>query len=163
MWTLAQTLAELHALPAPRVAPIDLLALVKRHVTHIAQQDLTAARDLAPQVERAAQILARSADAGRAACIVHGDLTHSNIIGAGEPQLIDWEYAAVTDPLADVACLAAYYPQVLADAPQLLRRCGLPQTVKPSELEDLASVYRLLSSLWYQRLALARRHPPPAH
>ena len=31
------------------------------------------------------------------------------------------------------------------------------------KLEELAWVYRLLSNLWHRSLALARRHPPPAH
>lgn len=160
LWELAQTLAELHALPAPDVSPIDLPALLERHLDHIAQQDGAAAQALRSPVARALAILAREADAGRPACIVHGDLTHSNIIGMGQPRLVDWEYAAVADPLMDLACLAAYYPRVLTHGTALLRRCGLPGSVKRAVLEDLAGVYRLLSSLWYRRLELARRHPP---
>jgi aminoglycoside phosphotransferase (APT) family kinase protein len=159
LWALAQTLRALHALPAPRVPPLDLGALLERHVAQIAAQDAAAVQELLPQVARARTILARQAQAGRAACIIHGDLTHSNVIGSGRPRLIDWEYAAVADPLADLACLVAYYPRVLGHAAQLLRRCGLAESASLPELADLAGIYRLLSTLWYRRLALARRHP----
>jgi aminoglycoside phosphotransferase (APT) family kinase protein len=163
LWALAQTLRALHALPAPRVSPLDLGALLERHVAQIAAQDAGAVQDLLSQVARARDILARQGEAGRTPCIIHGDLTHSNVIGTGQPRLIDWEYAAVADPLADPACLLAYYPQVMGHAAQLLRRCGLAESASLPELEDLARVYRLLSQLWYRRLALARRHPRPAH
>lgn len=164
LWALAQTLSELHALPAPVVAPrVELRALLERHLAVIGAQDGAAARQLGPQVARASGILARQADAGRAACIVHGDLSHENMFGAGQPQLIDWEYAAVADPVLDLACLAAYYPPVLAHGTTLLRRCGLPASATLPVLEDLAWVYTLLSDLWYRRLELARRHLPPAH
>jgi aminoglycoside phosphotransferase (APT) family kinase protein len=163
LWALAQTLCELHALPPPEVPRLELPALLKRHLEQLAAHDAAAVQELRPQVARALEILARQADADRPPCIVHGDLSHANLIGAGPPRLIDWEYAAVADPLMDLACLAAYYPPVLAHATPLLRRCGLPGSVTFQVLEDLAWVYRLLSNLWYRRLELARRHPPPAH
>jgi aminoglycoside phosphotransferase (APT) family kinase protein len=160
---LAQTLSELHGLPAPRVPPLEPQVLLERHLAQIVATDAAAADELVPQVARAQDILARQADAGRPACIIHGDLSHANIIGQGQPRLIDWEYAAVADPLVDLACLVAYYPRVLAHADALLARCGMAGTASLVDLEDLARVYRLLSNLWYRRLALARRHPRPAH
>ena len=160
---LAQTLLELHALPVPAVAVLDLQALLEGHLAGIAAQDTAAVQQLAPQLARAREVLARLADAGRPACIVHGDLSVGNVLGANRPRLIDWEYAAVADPLVDPACLLAYYPQVLPHAATLLRGCGLAGSVSVPQLEALAGVYRLLSSLWSRRLELARRHPPPAH
>ncbi len=160
---LAQTLLALHGLAAPAVPALDLAALLERHVAQITLQDASVAQDLRPQVARAREILASQADAARPACIVHGDLTHSNLIGHERPRLIDWEYAAVADPLADLACLVAYYPAALAHGATLLRCCGLSGSASLAALADLAWVYRLLSNLWYRRLALARRHPPPAH
>ena len=160
---LAHSLRALHALPPPAVAPLDLALLLQRHVTQLAAQDAAALQDLLPQVARARDILVRQGAAGRPACIIHGDLTHSNLIGADAPRLIDWEYAAVTDPLTDLACLVAYYPQVMGHGPELLRHCGLADSASLPELEELAGVYRLLTNLWYRRLALARRHPRPAH
>lgn len=159
---LVRTLVHLHSLPAPVVAPLDVQGLLEGHARAIAVQDPGAVRELEPQLAAARDTLARVADADRRPCIVHGDLSHTNMIGAAQPRLIDWEYAAVADPLMDLACLAAYYPQVLGDGTALLRHCGLPLSVGP-ELADLARVYGLLSNLWYRRLALARRHLPPAH
>jgi thiamine kinase len=163
LWELAQTFHQLHCLPAPTVPPLDLAALLERHVASIALLDPDAGPALAAQVAQARDILARQADAGRAACIVHGDPAHSNLIGTRPLRLIDWEYAAVGDPLADLACLLAYYPQLLPHGALLLRGCGLVGSVTMATLEELAGVYRLASDLWYRRLELARRHPPPAH
>jgi aminoglycoside phosphotransferase (APT) family kinase protein len=163
LWALARTLRALHALPAPPVPPLDLAGLLERHVAQLAAQDAAAVQDLLPQVARARDILTRQAQAGRPACIIHGDLAHDNVIGSGQPRLIDWEYAAVADPLADLACLVAYYPQVMGYGAELLRHCGLSESASLPELEDLSGIYRLVSNLWYRRLALARRHPPPAH
>jgi aminoglycoside phosphotransferase (APT) family kinase protein len=160
---LARTLAELHALPAPAVAPLDVPQLLQRHVAQICAQDAGAADALAPQLARAQDILARQADAGRPACIVHGDLSHANVIGFVPPRLVDWEYAAVGDPLTDLACLVAYYPQLLPYGSMLLSCCGMIGSVGLPALQDLAWVYALLSTLWNRRLELARRHPPPAH
>jgi thiamine kinase len=160
---LAQSLRELHCVPVPEVPPLDLRALLERHGALIAVQNAAAAQELAPQLARAREILTRQAHAGRPACIIHGDLSLENVIGADRPRFIDWEYAAVADPLADLACLAAYYPRVLMHGARLLQGCGLSDSASLPALEELAWVYRLLSSLWYRRLKLARRHPPPAH
>jgi aminoglycoside phosphotransferase (APT) family kinase protein len=160
---LAQTLSALHTLPAPQVPVLDPRVLLDRHLAQIAAADGAAALDLSPQVTRAHEILDRQAAIGRPACIIHGDLSHANVIGRDRPQLIDWEYAAVADPLVDLACLVAYYPQLVTHGELLLAGCGLVGSATLLDLQDLASVYRLLSSLWYRRLALARRHPPPAH
>lgn len=160
---LAQTLEVLHSLPPPTVAPLDLGTLMERHLDSIALLDREAGQALAPQVVQAREVLARQADAGRAACIVHGDLAHSNMIGSHPLRLIDWEYAAVGDPLSDPACLLAYYPQLQAHGGLLLRGCGLAGSATLDSLGQLAGVYRLASDLWYRRLELARRHPAPAH
>ena len=159
--TIQRIGTSLHALPAPVVPPLDLPQLLQRHVARIRAQDPAAAETLLPQLARARDILARQADAGRPACIVHGDLSHANMIGFGPPRLVDWEYAAVGDPLTDLACLVAYYPQLLPHGSMLLRCCGLAASVSLPALQDLAWVYGLLSTLWNRRLALARRHPPP--
>ncbi len=48
-------------------------------------------------------------------------------------------------------------------APNCCCQCGLADTASLPALEELAGIYRLVSNLWYRRLALARRHLPPAH
>ena len=160
---LARVLAGLHALPPPVVPPLDLAGLLEHHAVRIAAQDDAAALQLAPRLAQARQILARQGAAGRPSCIIHGDLTHANIIGRHPPRLIDWEYAFVGDPLAELACLLAYYPQLWPYAPSLLDWCGLAGSASLGALDELAGVYRLATDLWYRRLALGRRHPGPAH
>ncbi|HTY92500.1 MAG TPA: choline/ethanolamine kinase family protein [Steroidobacteraceae bacterium] len=160
---LAQTLCELHALAAPVVPALDLPRLLEGHVAHLAARDAALGQGLRLKLARAQDILSRQADAGRRTCIVHGDLSHGNMIGTGAPRLIDWEYAAVGDPLTDLACLAAYYPRVLAHGAALLELSGVSPAASVSDLAQLAWVYRWLSDLWSQRLALARCHPSPAH
>jgi aminoglycoside phosphotransferase (APT) family kinase protein len=160
---LAQTLCKLHALPVPDVPRLDLAGLLDRHVEWIAAQEQGAAQELRPRLARAHEILASQARAERPQCIIHGDLAFTNLIGSRTLRLIDWEYAAVGDPLADLACLLAYYPQLAPHGAMLLEQCGLAGAVPLDALESLAWVYRLASDLWYRRLALARHHPPPAH
>jgi thiamine kinase len=160
---LARTLCELHALPAPEVPRLDLARLLDRHVEQIAAREEGMAQELQPRLARAHEILASQAQAGRPECIIHGDLTYTNLIGSRPLRLIDWEYAAVGDPLADLACLLAYYPQLAPHGEMLLEHCGLAGSVRLAVLENLAWVYRLASDLWYRRLALARHHRPPAH
>ncbi len=159
---LLAVLARLHSLPAPQVPALDLEVLLDRHVACLSAEDPLAATVWSADVARARDILGRQGEASRTACIVHGDPTHTNLIG-NQPHLIDWEYAAVGDPLGDIACLAAYYPQLLRDGEGLLQHCGLTGYASLGDLTELTSVYRLLSNLWYRRVALAGRHPPPAH
>jgi thiamine kinase-like enzyme len=96
----------------------------------------------------------------RAPTLIHGDLHHSNLIGDKRLYLLDWEYAAVTDPLFDLACLIAYYPRAALHATALLRAAGLERDASLEMLEHATWVYVLLSYLWYR----ARRldHAPHA-
>ena len=97
--------------PHRKFRALDLRTLLERHLAQIAAQDARggcrccARRWRAPGTSSPAR-----REAGRPACIVHGDLSHANVIGTGPPRLIDWEYAAVGDPLADLACLAGLLP-----------------------------------------------------
>ncbi|HTY49816.1 MAG TPA: phosphotransferase [Steroidobacteraceae bacterium] len=152
---LARALRRLHALPAPQAPPFDLAALAAAHVEAIVRADPAAAGELEPLLSRAQGVLAELAAGGRRHCIVHNDLNHANLLGDGPLYLIDWEYAAVTDPISDLACLAAYYPQVRAHLPLLLAESALAAT--PGELQQAAWVYSLVSDLWYRRLQLAAR------
>jgi thiamine kinase len=150
---LSRRLSMLHALPAPAVAPFDLGELLEAqaaHVVGLAPQDWMVLRDL---MRRAKDILGDVAAAGRRPCIVHNDLYHANLIGE-KPIILDWEYAAVADPLSDLACLLAYYPEARCHIPLLLEESGLDAALA-GQLQDLAWVYMLISWLWYRRYDLA--------
>jgi aminoglycoside phosphotransferase (APT) family kinase protein len=160
---LGERLRTLHGLPAPEVAGYDPAGLLQRHVARIAAADPAEGGALAPWLERAGAILEACRTSGRSACLVHNDLHHANLLCAGSVlYLIDWEYAAVTDPLFDLACLLAYYPQAVRHASLLLEASGLAAPDAPRELADLTWVYVLLSYLWYRALRL-NGPAAPAH
>jgi aminoglycoside phosphotransferase (APT) family kinase protein len=152
---LGERLRTLHGLPAPEVAGFDPAALVQRHVARIAAADPADGSALAPWLKRAGAILEACRASGRSACLVHNDLHHANVLCAGSAlYLLDWEYAAVTDPLFDLACLLAYYPPAARHASLLLEASGLAAPGAARELADLTWVYVLLSYLWYRALRL---------
>ena len=150
---LARTLGRLHALPAPQTPAFDLATLAAGHVAAIVRTEPAAAGVLGPLLVRAQGILAEQTAAARPHCIVHNDLNHANLLGEAPLYLIDWEYAAVADPLSDLACLVAYYPQLMSQLPLLLAESGLAAT--PGQLRQAAWVYSLISDLWHRRVQLA--------
>lgn len=150
---LARQLRVLHDLPVPEVAPWNLGALLTAHAASLAGIAPGSEQEIAPFLARAHDILKQTAAAGRAPCIVHNDVNHTNLVGPA-PLLLDFEYAAVADPLSDLACLLAYYPGVQAHLPLLLAESGLGE-VPVTQLEQLAWVYTLVSWLWYRRFELA--------
>lgn len=149
---LATTLRRLHELSAPAVSAFDPSGLLRRHASRIALDEPEDAARIEAWVLRAQQIFADTG--GRSPCIVHNDLHHSNLIGSG-PKLIDWEYAAVADPLLDLACLLAWYPASAAHTVLLLEECGLAPHSTPTALADAAWAFLLLSYLWYRSRRLA--------
>jgi len=154
---LARRLRLLHSLPPPPAPAFDPAALITRHLARIGAADVDAATDLEPLLARAQCVLAATRLAGRAPCIVHGDLHHSNVLEAGEPHLLDFEYSAVTDPLFDLGCLTAYYPQALMHADLLLAESGLGPTTTSEMLSEAAWLYTFLSYLWYRAFRLHAR------
>jgi thiamine kinase-like enzyme len=75
--------------------------------------------------------------------------------------LLDWEYAAVTDPLFDLACILAYYPQAAAFGDTLLEASGLAPVATPEMLRHATWLFVLLSYFWYRSRRLAGP-PTPA-
>ena len=152
---LGERLRTLHALPAPKATGFDPATLLQRHAARIAAADPAEGGALAPWLTRAGAILEACRASARSACLVHNDLHHANVLSAGSAlYLIDWEYAAVTDPRFDLACLLAYYPQAVRHASLLLEASGLAAPGAARELTGLTWVYVLLSYLWYRALRL---------
>jgi thiamine kinase len=84
------------------------------------------------------------------ATIVHNDLYHGNLIGAGRLYFVDWEYAAVADPLLDLACVLAYYPQAAAHEDTLLDASRLGRVASPDMLAAVTWLFMLVSYFWYR-------------
>jgi aminoglycoside phosphotransferase (APT) family kinase protein len=146
---LGCTLRRLHELAPPQSGRIDLLRALQSYVRRI-----QVVAPETPQLEvflgeaRGAWSVSGAAD--RPVAIVHHDLHGSNLIDArGGLMLIDWECAAVADPLLDVACILSYHETARAHAPLLLKHSGLG-TISPAQLAATVWLFDLHTYLWYR-------------
>jgi len=124
---LGTRLRALHDVAPPAVAAFDLGALLRGYCRRVGDAVPAERPLLAGLQQRSEATLAMCMAGGRRATIVHNDLHHSNLIEADRLYLIDWEYAAVADPLFDLACVLAYYPQAEPHAQALLDAAGLAE------------------------------------
>jgi aminoglycoside phosphotransferase (APT) family kinase protein len=145
-------LAQLHAIgPPAQVAPFDPGDCAQQYLRLIAatdpvDADAGAAEDAAAAVRTAA---ARVAAHGVPPAIIHGDLTHANVLDGRQLWLLDWEYAQCADPVYDVACVLAYCPAARPLAPRLLAAAGLAGADRRGRLADAVLVYEGLTRLWH--------------
>jgi len=156
---LGARLAQLHAIEPPgEVALFDPGACAQQYLRQMAtaaaqtanecgSADARAGANAAAAAVRAAA--ARVAGHSAAPVIVHGDLTHANLLDGRQLWLLDWEYAQCAEPIYDVACVLAYYPAALPQAPQLLAAAGLAGADAPARLADAILVYEGLTRLWH--------------
>ena len=93
------------------------------------------------------------------ACIAHGDLAQSNLLDGSRLWLLDWEYAQLSDPLMDVACVLAYYPVAVRHRAELAAAAGLGAQASGEALAQRITIYQGLSWLWH--LARGEQAPPP--
>lgn len=149
---LGAQLARLHALDARRadgLATLDPLAAANRHARRIVAAAPEEGPRLAQLLAQAAAVRRASGTGARAATLVHSDLHGSNIVDGAGLWLIDWEYAALADPLHDVASVLACHPQAKPHAPQLLDALGLGAATR-RELLAAVWMFQLLVFLWYR-------------
>jgi thiamine kinase len=160
--SLGARLRSLHALPVPAsVARFDPMAAARRYAEHIVRHEPVEGVRINALLERGAEALGRSQSAQRAACIVHCDLHHGNVLTADRVYFIDWEYAQVGDPLLDLACILAYYPRSSGHGGLLLTAAGLDERgITEKMLSELTHVFNLLTYLWYRARRVLR--PVPA-
>jgi thiamine kinase len=147
---LGATLRTLHCIAPPAVAPFDLAAILRGHAANLIAAQPAERVLLESLMEKADTALALCARGGREATIVHNDLDHSNLIEGERLYLIDWEYAAVADPLFDLACVLAYYPHAEPYAQDLLNAAGLAAQVSIAVLVRARFLFLLLNFLWYR-------------
>lgn len=119
---LVHTLADLHAVDYRSVGLADFgrpEGFAARQVKLWARQwGLVKTREL-PDVERLAAALTERVPAQAASSIVHGDFRVDNtILAPGDPArvaaVVDWEMAALGDPLTDVALMCIYREPVFS-------------------------------------------------
>ncbi len=150
---LAARLRTLHELPPPAALPrIDMWDTLQTYAARVAGEYPAERVPLQTMMNRAAEAFEASQSTKRAACIVHHDINHTNLVVADRLYFLDWEFAGVGDPALDLACIMAYYPRTMAHAVMLLEATGLKHRgVTPMMLSELTRAFELLTYLW-QRL-----------
>lgn len=147
---LGDALRRLHALPAPMCGRFDLLEALEGYAERIGARSHDPADSVAHYVSSAAAAWRTSGAAERPLAIVHHDLHGSNIIESGRGLvLIDWECAAVSDPLLDIACILSYHDTARPYAALLLRHSGLAD-VTSRQLAASVWLFDLHTYLWYR-------------
>jgi len=101
-------------------------------------------------------------DRYRALC--HNDLVFTNIIGSDPVRLIDWEYAALGDPLFDFAVVVRHHRLAASTAAGFLNACLGPRDGNTAErFSAFCELYDLLATLWYQAVNAHDRHAGEAN
>lgn len=139
---LGECLRAVHALPAAG-AKFEPLAIARRY----------AASSEAPQAQRLlASITSMVAELypdNAARCLCHHDPHAGNLVGVGPSRLIDWEYAALGDPLFDLAAVIGYHG--LSADQRLLLLDAWSGNTGPQQRERLTyfeRFYAVLTRLW---------------
>jgi aminoglycoside phosphotransferase (APT) family kinase protein len=151
LWRLGERLQVLHALAPPAVEPFDPWSVAQGYLRQIAEPP--AAAPLA-YLERCCTGLVRQSFG---ACIAHGDLAQNNLLEGQQLWLLDWEYAQLSDPLMDVACVLAYYPVAGRHRAEFAAAAGLGAQSLGEALAQRTAIYQGLSWLWH----LARGEEAP--
>ncbi|MCW5573768.1 MAG: phosphotransferase family protein [Steroidobacteraceae bacterium] len=161
---LGEVLRRLHAVDTigtAGLARLDRLETARGYVERIAAAAPAERAGLERLLAAAATVEAQVASDSRPVALVHSDLHGSNLVDDGEQLwLIDWEYAALADPLHDVACVLAYQPRAQRHGQRLLGALGLGRDVTAPMLAAAAWMFELLVYLWYRARRLAV--PPSA-
>jgi len=145
---LGDTLRRLHELPPPDIGRFDLLQAISRYAERVGAE--AAYRDWAAAAWRVS-----GAD-DRPLAILHHDLHGSNLIETTDRLvLIDWECAAVSDPLLDVACILSYHESARPYASRLLQHSGL-ENITSRQLAAAVWLFDLHIYLWYRERRLRR-------
>jgi aminoglycoside phosphotransferase (APT) family kinase protein len=145
---LGDTLRRLHELPPPDIGRFDLLQAMSRYAERVGAE--------AAYLDWAAAAWRVSGADERPLAILHHDLHGSNLIETTHRLvLIDWECAAVSDPLLDVACILSYHESARPHASRLLRHSGL-EYITSRQLAAAVWLFDLHTYLWYRERRLRR-------
>ena len=152
---LGARLALLHGLSPPAVAALDVDAIVQGQLAQIRARGGVDGPALARLAASAAALSARIGAAGVPSVLNHGDLSVANLLGP-RPMLVDWEYAQRADPVYDLACLVAYYPELAGQQDRLLGAADLGGAAARERLETHVALFAVFNTLW--RLAQGPAH-----
>jgi thiamine kinase len=162
LWRLGERLYALHTLAVPAVAVFDPWQVALAYERQIDARPGAAAM---PAEARAATLrrLQHACSELRlgtdASSVVHGDLWQGNLLQGARLWLLDWEYAQVSDPLMDLACVLAYYPAAERYLGELAAAAGVGARARGESLALRVFIYRALAWLWH--LARGEAAEPP--
>jgi thiamine kinase len=142
---LGARLAELHAQPLPRAVRRmnvhDVLA-------HYLEQPVTTPGPMS-RADLAARLrwsLATYRPAPPALC--HNDLHHLNLLGRAPLLFVDWEYAAVGDPVFELAAVIGYHDLDPEQRELLLAAYG--RELRRAHVARMCLVFDCLHALWLE-------------
>jgi thiamine kinase len=141
---LAARVRELHGLPAPEgLKAFDLVEGIRSLLGRVRATAATGL-DLG-ELESRVDTLAQDYQPAPPAVFSHNDLHHLNLLGP-RPLLIDWEYAALADPLMDLAALATYHDFDARQRVELLR--GYRRGVGSGRFDLVCALFDALHLAW---------------
>jgi thiamine kinase len=144
---LGEVLQRLHQIPAPGYGRFDLLGALRGYVERLRVLNAAPPEHHLDEASRAWRI---SGASDRPLAVLHHDLHGSNLIeGQRGLMLIDWECAAVSDPLLDIACILSYYDVAWPHVALLLEHSGLAG-VTASQVGAAVWLFDLHTFLWYR-------------
>lgn len=153
---LGERLYALHQLPPPAIEAFDPWRVAQAYLQQI---DGAHTEALQRPLQRL-QVLSAQLRTGQAGMtVVHGDLWQGNVLQGSRLWLLDWEYAQLSDPLMDVACVLAYYPAAERYRVELAAAAGMDARTLAADLSARVFIYRALSWLWH--LARGEQAEPP--
>ncbi|RVW02671.1 phosphotransferase family protein [Rhodococcus xishaensis] len=142
--SLPTTLARIHRVDLELAGLLDL-ASTKPYATRqlrrwSTQWEQSKTRDL-PDVDSLAEVLSRNIPRQTETTLVHGDFHLNNVIISPEDchvvAVLDWELCTLGDPIADLGCLLAFWPQRGDRTPGPFTVSTLEGFPTPEELVDV--------------------------
>jgi thiamine kinase len=153
---LGERLYALHRLPAPVIDAFDPWQVAQAYVRQI---DAERAGALGGPMQRLEARCAELRSGFALTSVVHGDLWQGNVLQGSRLWMLDWEYAQVSDPLMDLACVLAYYPGAERYRAEFAAAAGIDAQALGHALSVRVYVYRALAWLWH--LARDEQAEPP--
>jgi aminoglycoside phosphotransferase (APT) family kinase protein len=155
---LGERMYALHQLPPPAIEAFDPWRVAQGYLRQI---DAAHTAALERPLQRLRALSAELHTAHAAMTVVHGDLWQGNVLQGARSRLwlLDWEYAQLSDPLMDVACVLAYYPAAERYRAELAAAAGFDAQALAAALSARVFIYRALSCLWH--LARGEQADPP--
>jgi thiamine kinase len=151
---LAALLREVHAVDATGLPHLDLVEAAARYACLATRQSRlnrsgVGATPVATLVARVRALLAEAHSPAAPLALCHNDPIVANVVGLRRPLLIDWEYAAVGDPLFDLAVIVEHHRLRARSARCLLAEYfGGTAAIPTTRLALYRAVYQRILRLW---------------